>query len=57
MNKATALSVVLALLIASPALARTHHHRQPDPTSYGNTERNYVPPPYSNEVPFAPFGS
>jgi hypothetical protein len=54
------LSVVLALLIASPALARTHHHRQSKATPYGYvgstySAPTYPTPTYPNEVPWAPF--
>jgi hypothetical protein len=60
MKKTAILSAVLALLIASPALARTHHHYQSHATAYGyagSTYRapTYVAPTYPNEVPFAPF--
>ena len=55
MKKTAALSVILGLLIASPALARTHQHRQSNPGAYGNVERTYIAPTYSNEVPWAPF--
>ena len=55
MKKAAVLSIALALLIASPAVARTHHHRQTNHTAYGEAKRAYVAPTYSNEVPWAPF--
>ena len=55
MNKTVALPVVLALLIASPALARTHHQQQTNPGANGSVERTYAPPSYGNEVPWAPF--
>lgn len=55
MKKTAVLSIVLTLLIVLPALARTHHHRQVNPTAYGGAKRAYVAPLYSNEVPWAPF--
>lgn len=55
MKKTAALSFVLALLIASPVLARTHQHRQTNPRAYGHVERTYTAPTYNNEVPWAPF--
>jgi hypothetical protein len=60
MKKTATLSVVLALLIASPALARTHHHRQSKATPYGYVGSTYSAPAYPtptypNEVPWAPF--
>jgi hypothetical protein len=55
MKKTTALSVVLALLIASPALARAHQHRHTKPAPYGYVDPHHTPPTYSNDVPFAPF--
>ena len=53
--KKTFLSVMLALLIASPALARTHHHqhRQTNGSAYGYVDRTHAAPTY--DVPFAPF--
>jgi len=55
MKKTVTLSVLLALLIASPALARPHQHRQTNPNTYGYVDRTYAAPTYSNEVPWAPF--
>jgi hypothetical protein len=57
MKKTAALSIALALLIISPALARTHHHQHQknSPGAYGHVDRGYAAPTYSNDVPFAPF--
>jgi hypothetical protein len=55
-KKTTALSVVLTLLIASPALARSHEHRPANPAASGYVDPPYAPPTYGNEVPWAPFG-
>ena len=59
MKKTTALTVVLALLAATPALARTRHHQSSPPASsyVGSTygAPAYTVPAYPNEVPFAPF--
>jgi hypothetical protein len=55
MKKTAALSVVLAVLIASPALARTHQQRQTNPSAYGYVDPPYAAPTYGNEVPWAPF--
>jgi hypothetical protein len=55
MKKISALSVVLALLAATPALARAHHQRSN--ATYGYVASPYVPaaPTYRDDVPFAPF--
>jgi hypothetical protein len=58
--KTATLSVVLALLIASPALARTQHHHRSNATPSGTVTQTYgasayQAPAYPNEVPFAPF--
>lgn len=55
MKKTAALPVILALLIAAPALARTHQHRPTNPTAYGYVARTHQAPTYSNHVPWAPF--
>jgi hypothetical protein len=55
MKKTAALSVVLALLLAAPALARTRHHQHPAPQTYGHVQAPYGAPTYANEIPFAPF--
>ena len=53
---AAALSVALAVLAATPALARSHHAQQKsDPPGYGLVEQGTPFPQYRNEVPFAPF--
>jgi hypothetical protein len=48
MKTTAALSVVLALL-ATPALARTHHQR-PNPPAYENIDSGYGPPSNWNEI-------
>ena len=55
MKKTAALSVVLALLIASPALARAHQHRHTNLGTHGYVDPHRSAPTYSNDVPFAPF--
>ncbi len=49
--------LLLALLVASPALARTHQHRhhQTNPGAYGYVNRAPAAPTYGNDLPFAPF--
>jgi hypothetical protein len=52
MKTTAALSVVLALL-ATPALARTHHqthHQQPNSPAYENIDSGYGPPSNWNEI-------
>jgi hypothetical protein len=48
MKKTAILSVVLALL-ATPALARTHH-QQSNPPGYGHIDSGYGPPSNWNEI-------
>ena len=58
MKKTAILSIVLALLAATPALARTHHQqKRVNAAAYGYVASPYVPaaPTYRDEVPFAPF--
>lgn len=53
--KKAALSIVLALLIASPALARAHQHRNTNVGTHRYVDPHHSAPTYSNDVPFAPF--
>jgi hypothetical protein len=61
MKKFAALSIVLAVLAATPALARARHHQQPQqPQQYQPSTYRQVDPGYwrlwdNNNVPFAPF--
>jgi hypothetical protein len=50
-KKITALSVVLALLAATPALARAHqHHQRSNSPAYENIDSGYGPPANWNEI-------
>jgi hypothetical protein len=49
MKTTAALSLVLALLAATPALARTHHHQSNSP-AYDNIDSGYGPPSNWNEI-------
>jgi hypothetical protein len=49
MKKTAALTVVLAILAATPALARTHHQRFNTP-GYGTIDSGYGPPANWNEI-------
>jgi len=50
MKKAVMLiPIVLALAAASPALARTYHHRS-DPAPYGHVESDWGPPTNWNDI-------
>jgi hypothetical protein len=49
MKKATALSIVLALLAATPALAR-HHHVQSNAQGYSHIDSGFGPPRNWSEI-------
>ena len=55
MKTTAALSVVLALLVAAPVLAKTHRHHQANAPAYGTVNSTFAVPTYPNEVPWAPF--
>lgn len=49
MKTTAALSLVLALLAATPALARTHHQQSNSP-GYSHIDSGYGPPSNWNEI-------
>ena len=50
MKKAATLSVVLALLAATPALARVQHHHQSNAPAASPIDSGYGPPSNWNEI-------
>ena len=58
MKKFAALSIALAVLAATPALARARHHQQPQQyqsSTYGQVDPGYWRLWEHNNLPFAPF--
>jgi hypothetical protein len=57
MKKIAAMSIALAMLAATPALARVRHHQQSNAWTSGQVEQGYYDPSRvrSGDVPFAPF--
>ena len=57
MKKIAAFSIALAVLAATPALARVRHHQQNPGVTYGQVNPGYYDPAKvrPGDVPFAPF--
>jgi hypothetical protein len=47
---AIGLSIALTVALATQALARSHHHRQPTSGSVGSVDSGYGPPANWNEI-------
>jgi hypothetical protein len=52
---AAVVSIALAVLAATPAVARARHHQQYDSSTYGQVDSGYTQWRGGNDVPFAPF--
>ena len=57
MKKIAVVSMALAMLAATPALARVRHHQQDQSWTSSQVDRGYYDPAKvrSGDVPFAPF--
>ena len=56
MKKIALVSIALAMLAASPALARARHQQQQPAWTYGQVDQGYNPAQVRpGDVPFAPF--
>ncbi len=56
MNKIAIVSIALAMLATTPALAKVRHHQQNQTFTYGQVDHGYQPSQVRpGDVPFAPF--